>query len=469
MNPVFLSRPSVLLAGLCLLPLAVCAQDAAQVGAAKVDEVRQLSPPINYRERPRFPFDPQRLRLKPILDGSIGESEWTPLYTIGEGLVKGTVYLNWDEDNLYLAARMDQPGWLALNIDCNGDGWLRGADNLELLIPPISDAAQPALTARILDAAGNKDAPVWNDKVVDPRSIQVIEKVSGSGQVIEIAIPKGIAGLTPRVNANLGVRADFWVGVAAPVSTPPYEPHLLIDVSMVDAKAVGAPGVSPRLVLEDTKVVPGQTLEATLEVSNQVDEDRTIRTVTWSGEGAAGDILKSLREVTVPPLKGLKTLKLKYASPLPLTAVPGFYQITATAQLDNGSSVSVTASFQVVEPFVLSVVTEPEAITVLGPIPCKAWVEILNATPDSTRGDVEIEIPAGWEIKGRPKKGFETRRQDSLIRAPFYLTVPSNTPAGDYLLNATITWKGRTWKAHRSVKVVRGADVTAPKPVAPKP
>ena len=416
----------------------------------------QTAQGINYRERPRYAFDPQRLKRRPVLDGVINNNEWDPLYTITDGAAKGTIYLNWDDDFVYVACRADQASLLVIDLDCNADGWLRGADNLELVIGPSADGTLPAtVSARILDAAGNKDTPVWNEKVVDTRSIQAVQKLAGGAWMVEIAIPKGIAGLVPRAGATLAVRADLLPAGAAPAATPPYEPHLLIDVTLVESRTISAPGTTPKLTLDDNKLIPGQPLRATLELFNQTEEEMKVRSITWQGDGAATDIMNTVREVNIAPIKGLKSLKQKFNSPLSATAVPGYYQMTVTAQLENGKTVSSTASFSVVEPFTLQINTDPDIINVLGPVPIKVFVEIFSAAPGAAVGDVEIELPAAWDLKGRKRKDFNVPREDSMIKVPFYVTLPSTTVAGDYTVNATIYWKGKSWKVRKNVKINR--------------
>ena len=343
----------------------------------------QANQSINYRERPRYPFDPQQLKRRPMLDGMIGANEWDPLYTINDTTVKGTIYLNWDDDYLYVGAKADQAGYLVVDLDANADGWLRGADNLELTIAPSGDnTTGAAITARVLDAAGNKDAPVWNDKVIDTRSIQAVQRTTGGTWAVELAIPKGLAGVSPRGGATMSVRADLLPLTAAAAPTAPYEPHLLVDISLVEARTTTAPGVTPRLTLEDAKLIQGQTLRASFQISNQTEEPLKIKSITWQGEGAAADIVTMLRDVNVEPVKGLKTAKVAYRTDLPATAIPGFYQLTATAQLENGKTVSSTTSFSIVEPFVLSIVTEPEVINVLGPTQVKIFAQVTSTRLD---------------------------------------------------------------------------------------
>jgi hypothetical protein len=447
-------------------PAAPAAATAAP--AAVTPTVAQPTPAINFRERPRFPNDPQRLRRRPAIDGSIGADEWDVFYTVTDAPVNGTVYLNWDDEYVYVAFKTDAAAWVVFDLDTSGDGWLRGADNLELTVPPLTDGGKNPLTARILDAASGRDAPVWNDRVVDPKSVTVAAQASGAGQVVEIAIPKGIAGMNPRANAMMSCRADFLpAAVGQPAATAPYEPHLLLDFTLVDSRATGVVGIAPRLVLEDTRMIPGQTLHATLEIANQTDIERAIRSVSWQGEGSSADILKSLREVAVPPVKGLKTAKLRYSSPLPESAVPGYYQLTARAELDQGRSVVSTVSFSVVEAVQTHIEVEPESVTILGPTKVKLTVVVESAVPGYAKGTTELILPAGWDVKGGMKHGWTVDRADAAIRQVFGLTLPSTTQAGEYVLNATVTWRGKTWKAHKTIRVDRSPSPEAPQPVAP--
>ncbi|MBM3496871.1 MAG: hypothetical protein FJX72_21505 [Armatimonadetes bacterium] len=418
-------------------------------------QVAQPAVVINYRERPRYPHDPQRLKLRPTLDGEIRENEWTPLYTIGDQPVKGTVYLNWDDETLFVAARMDQPGWFVFNLDAACDGWLRGADNLEVVVAPVGAVGVAPVTVRLLDAGANRDAPVWNEAVVEAKSIALAVKQDGAGQVVELGIPRGAAGLMPRSGAQIAVRGDFLPAATTPAATAPYEPHLLLDVTLVEAKVVAAPGIVPRLALEDTTLVPGQTLHANLDLSNQLEQPRGVRSVSWSGVGAAEALVKTLREVNVADAKPLKTMRLRYSSPLPDNAVPGFYQFTATATLDDGSVVSSTASFSVEEAFTIMVEADPTEVALIGPTPVKLQVTLSSAAPGFKRCQVEIAPPASWELKGKPVRSVNVHRENGVAKAHYVVTLPSATQAGEYRVDAKVTWRGRTWLAHRTIRVTR--------------
>ncbi len=413
------------------------------------------APTINYRVRPSYPFEPQRLRLRPTLDGVIGETEWTPLYTIGDGPATGVVYLNWDAECLYIGIKAAKPCWAVVDLDTNGDGWLRGNDNVELTLAPRGATGVPALSARVLDAASDKDAPVWNAKAVDVSLIGIVVGDAAGGQVTEISIPRGMVGLEPRSGAAIGFRTDLLPAAAAPAATAPYEPHLLLELSLVASKAAAATGIVPRLTLEDDTVIAGATLRATMQVMNQIDQARTVRSVTWQGQGAATDVVKSVREVAAPPVPGLGDVKLRYQTVIPDTAVPGSYRLNSAVQLDNATDVSATASFEVVEAYKLSAVMDPPSVTILGPVQVRCNVEVVCNVSRYSSADLEISAPAAFELKGKTRRRVSSHSDGSVSRVSFILTVPSATQAGDYPVNVTLTWKGKTWKTQATLKVTR--------------
>lgn len=419
----------------------------------------QAGPSINYRVRPHFPFDAQRLKKRPVIDGMLSDNEWDALYTVSDGPATGVIYMNWDDENLYLAARADSPAWVVFDLDLNGDGWLRGADNVEIAVAPLNGSGAPPVTLRLLDAAGTKDSPVWMDRAIDPKTIQVAAKMNGSASVVELAIPRGAAGLKPRSGATIGVRGDFLPGSATLTPTQPYEPHLLVDASLVESHVTSVAGIAPRLSIDDVKVVSGQNISATLDLSAQTDEITRVKSITWKGDGPAADLLKLVRDPNVAPIAYKKPLRVKYNTVIPDTAPPGFYQLTVTAELDGGRSVVATKSFSVVEPFTVSLRSEPDVVKMAGDQnKCKAVVEVESAIRGYERGDVELDVPVGWVVEGRKKRGFNVLREDSLIRNVFTLGLPANTAAGDYVVNATVTWKGRSWKAQKTIHVERAVE-----------
>lgn len=438
--------------------------------AAAAPVVAQAEPPaIKFRERPRYPADPPRLKRTPVVDGVLGDGEWDPFYTITDGLVKGTVYCNWDDNFLYLATRTDGAANVLFDLDLNGDGWLRGADNIELLIGSAAGGGTPPVSVRLLDASNTKDTPVWNDSAIDPRSIVVAQKMVNGTQILEVAIPKNSASLAPKVGQNLGIRAEFMP--AGPItnftSTAPFEPHLLLDATLSVARVTGAAGINPRLTLSDLKCIAGQKLFATLELTNQTDQNVNIKSVLWTGTGLSANVVNTLREVNVKPLMGLKKQKLTYQTVLPPNISVGSYLLTVTVEAEGGKTIQSAAAFTVVEAIQVQMSSEPQPLVVSGQTKLAVDVDITSSVPDHFRGDVELNvIPNGWLLDGGKKRSVLVDREDAHRVSRFTFKVPSTTSVGDYPVEATVTWRGQTWHARTVVKVIRTDAPTTPS--APK-
>lgn len=428
-------------------------------------------PTLNFRERPKYPTDPQRLRRTVQIDGVLSDGEWDPFYTVTEGPIKGTVYCNWDDNYLYLAARTDQPASVLFDLDMGGDGWLRSADNLEVVIGSIGEGSAPTVAARLLDAANSKDTPVWNDKAVDVKSLPVAGKLTNGTQVVELAIPKDTASLVLRPGATIGVRAEFLPPgpATAYIPTQAFEPHLLLDATLAESRVQPVAGINPRLTLSDYKCIAGQKLFATLELLNQRDVPVPIRSVLWTGQGNSVNVVNTVREVTVPPIAPSKRLKLKYSTVLPPTLAPGSYTLMVTADLEEGKQVQSAATFTIVEPVQAQMSAEPEPVAVVGSTKLRVNVDVFSAVPRYLGGSVELlSVPAGWELKGSKKRELFIDHEDGqeIIRYDFRL--PSTTPAGDYPLEAAVNWQGRVWKLKHVVHVVRPEETSPAKTEAKK-
>jgi len=425
-------------------------------------------PPIKFRERPRYPADPQRLKRTPLIDGILGDGEWDPFYTITDGMVKGTVYCNWDDNFLYLATRTEGAANVLFDLDLNGDGWLRGADNIELLVGSVANGGTPAISARLLDASNTKDTPVWNDTAIDPKTIVVSSKLVNGTQILEVAIPRNAASLQPKVGQNFGLRAEFMPAgpITSFVSTAPFEPHLLLDATMAVARVTGVAGINPRLSLSDLKCIGGQKLFATLELTNQTDQTVNIKSILWTGTGLSANAVNTLREVNVKPLVGLKKEKMTYQTILPMNLSVGSYLLSVTVELDGGKTIQSAAAFTVVDPIQVQLSSEPQPLAVAGQTKLFVDVDVTSSVPDHFRGDVELNVlPAGWQIDGGLKRSLYIDREDAHRVARITVKVPSTTTAGDYPVEATVKWRGQTWHARHVVKVIR---TDAPTPAPPK-
>jgi hypothetical protein len=441
-----------------------CAQDTGETKPASQNLL--ASAVIAFRERPKFPTDPQRLRRTVQVDGVLADGEWDAFYTVTEGTAKGVFYCNWDDNYLYLAARTESPAAIVFNVDAGGDGWLRNADNIEIVVGSVTEGSPLTVATRLLDAANSKDTPMWNDKSIPATTIVAAGKIVNNTQIIEVAIPKNTGSLVLRPGANIGLRADFLpAGNAADFKpTQPFEPHLLLDATLVEARAQSVPGLTPRLILTDDKCVAGQDLGATLELRNQTDQPIVISSVAWGGQGASASVLNTLKQVSVPPVPPLKGSKVTYKTVLPPDLAPGSYTLNVTAELPDGKQLQSSAAFQVVEPIQVQMSTEPNPVAIVGQTKMTINVDVLSAVMGGIRGEVELlTVPNGWELEKKiRRKPCSTSAQDRRTVTKFNVKLPSGTQAGDYPLEATVTYKGRVWRVKTVARVVRPEQAAPP-------
>lgn len=432
-------------------------------------DVPLAMPVVNFHTRPKVKTDPQRPRRTVAVNGILNEGEWDPFYMVTEGPVKGTVYCNWDDNYLYVAVRTDMAAMLVLDIDATNDGWLRSADNMEIVIGSITESgSSPTVVARLLDAANSKETPTWTTLSNDVKQIQVSGKLDASKQVVTIAIPKNIGSLVLRPGATIGLRCEFLPPgeASAYIPTAAFEPHLLLDATLVEARVIAAAGITPRLTISDNKCVPGQKLFATLELFNQTDSPMPIKSVLWTGAGNSANAVNTMRDVAVKPIGPMKRDKLTYKTLLPPDLPIGSYTLTVTAELDNGKQVQSSASFSVVEPLQPQIVTVPDPVTVVGPTTFAVSIDVYNATPGEMNCNLEITtVPAGWELENkRTKLPLTIEKQDGRGARQFVFKLPSTTPAGDYPIDATVTWHKRVWKLRTVAHVLRPEPVVPPQP-----
>lgn len=423
-----------------------------------------------FRERPHFAVEPQRIKRTVRIDGTLADGEWDPFYTIDQGPIHGTVYCNWDDDYLYLAARTEQPCTVLFDVDTGGDGWLRGADNLEVVVGSPQGSGPPPVTARLLDAASNKDTPAWVDRSADVRSLLVAARVSNDRQVVELAIPKSTASLVLRAGATLGLRAEFLPADAFGTYQPtaPFEPHLLLDATLVDARVQPAEGITAHLTLSDEKCIPGENLFATVILTNQTDLPVAVRSITWRGDGRSANAVNSLREVAVPELPALKSVKLTYKTTLPPTLPLDSYTLNVAAELPDGRQVQAEASFAVVEPLQVQMSSAPQPLIVSGQTKLNLIVDVHSAVPNGMRGEVELlGLPAQWTLDGASKRSLWIDREDARHAVRYGVKVPAETLAGDYPIDAVVRWHGQEWRAHTVVHAVHGGGSAVPAAAAP--
>ncbi len=177
---------------------------------------------------PRYPVNTVVPIFTPILDGVI-EGGWhladdtISFCPVGYG---PKLYLNHDENFLYVALRLNNIGLPQLQFDFQGDGWWWGSGNTLLSITPSQGrftefhSWDSSPDVRAYARTVNQFGGMWDDdpayqgrfsrRVIDPSSVILKINFSVPSTQIEMAIPKSnYAGLTLAAGSKIGLNITY--------------------------------------------------------------------------------------------------------------------------------------------------------------------------------------------------------------------------------------------------------------------
>ncbi len=190
-----------------------------------------------------FDYKYERPKKTPTIDGKFNEKDWdifaktpnaiTPkriIPAVSKILsengcdVRMNTYLNWDDDNVYLAFAAPYKFNVFFTLDCNADGFFHGKDNvgMTLAIPRDENAANavkpdtfgpaPGVTVwNNIDPVPVTGYPGWTNELFNNRDKikWTWTKADNGWYVIRVAVPKTEnVGLVPHDGKEMGVH--FW-------------------------------------------------------------------------------------------------------------------------------------------------------------------------------------------------------------------------------------------------------------------
>ncbi|MBN1351128.1 T9SS type A sorting domain-containing protein [candidate division KSB1 bacterium] len=184
--------------------------------------------PDGADEYPTYPANTHVERSTPVIDGFI-ESEWQPVadtVSFSPLAFAPNLYLAYDDDFLYLAARLNQPAVPEFYFDFDADGWWHSAGNTVIKPNPASgyftifhswDGSE-AVKSWSLSKGGA--GGMWDDdaqytqkyhrRVIDPQTTRMKVNYELPTIQIEIAIPKNeYAGLTLLPGDQFGLNVIY--------------------------------------------------------------------------------------------------------------------------------------------------------------------------------------------------------------------------------------------------------------------
>lgn len=129
-----------------------------------------------------------------LVDGKLGDGEWSPFFLARSGAFAADVRAQWDERNLYLGFLFPNgpPAEFAFDLDVEDDGWYVGRDNLSARIEMGEDGVSAAVADLVVNDASNPGSwPERKSGAVDRSRLLVAGARLPDGRVlVEIAIPK---------------------------------------------------------------------------------------------------------------------------------------------------------------------------------------------------------------------------------------------------------------------------------------
>ena len=251
-----------------------------------------------------FVYEKARIKRTVPLDPAAGlENKWDVLYSVqdttgGNAAGLRTAYFDWDDTYLYLAVETPAPEQTRFDLDLADDGWLRGADNLSLVVTPPADGGNetPKSAAQRFDMAQSKDQPVWAASPIPEGKIKVVGGRTPRGTyALIVALPRTeVMGLIRKPGQGFGLRFDAAApslpSSAGEVTTIPVRP--MLRVFLADTIEAAGEGLSVRVGIDGKRdVAPGGEIKAVVEVKNTTNTVKRLTRVYLRGSLGAADFV----------------------------------------------------------------------------------------------------------------------------------------------------------------------------------
>ncbi len=368
----------------------------------------------------------------PSVDGVADAGEWINTYPIRTGTGQLRIGMSWDSSHLYVLIKGPKLAKTVLYIDAMADGWLNGADNYEITIVP--GASEPGVTTKLYNSFVSSPSKALAPVVL---GCKPVSRTTTDGTTIELAIDRSdSSGLV----LAAGKKISFSVGAVLdsdPETMLPADPRASMQiVDLVDKMSKSIKGLSLDIKMRDRRLVPGQTLSLDFSMKNETETPVAFDSYVIGGEDRIGNLINSLR-VRGDVLEPGKRLTHGFKTDLPQDMPVGAFLIKTEVHLSDKQIPTVLYGFEVVEFL--------DASLNLGNGPMAAgsereiFVSLTNNRTGSNGGKVRLLLPP--ELASglkRDSASFRMQTQNATAEVGFKLTVPTNTPAGEYDVKADI-------------------------------
>ena len=385
---------------------------------------------INFT-KPYEVLEVSRLSITPKVDGKIEEEEWDELGTAAAG----KAYFQWEPGKLHIAGVVPEGRELLASFDLRQNGWLIGADNLQVRISQAE--GKPVVTARLLDAT-RLTGPTWIELPGVAMATVAAFKTEGGMTTYEASIGDSGIGLMPADNGTkLAIRMD------APLATEsnfePFLPRVLTNVECLMQRSAAIPaGLKFNVEGVNKTVVPGENVRIRLTFNG--NNNMNLTRLAMRSEGFAKDATNKL-EVPFPKFDNKGRAFIDYDTAVADTATQGYRVLRAELVSADGIKSMLQGTYRIAPPIDFELVRQQTPVS-----PNDRSVKYVFYAKSNTgkrvTGDVLVQVPQPLRVlNGATRKIAYAGRQRQ--RMEFEVFLPQGT-AGTFPVTFKSTLNGVT-------------------------
>ena len=342
--------------------------------------------------------DTQILKRTPVIDGAIEEGEWDAFYAISSTEWNAKTFINWDDKNIYIASISSKPVDFMALIDGNNDGWFHGEENFEVKAIRSGDNFLNKSVFRYESRNTISPIPIPVSKAEDDLVV-VKSTQSDSSYMIEVKIP---FTLLNNIKSNQGKKIGLEIGLNMSSNESGWVPSTVqgekkecMSCTLVTKKLAQLKPLELGFDLQYGEIARGEEIKGRFHLTNNSSEKLDVSSFIISGEGKSVDYLNS-QKIRVEGIPAKKHIAQDYSSFIPSNMPLGSWAIGAEVRDTNNKIGAALISFDVVEPYELSLKMSPTVEmtakeAVIGVIIKNNMRQVLN-------GEAKITLPNGWEL-----------------------------------------------------------------------
>ncbi len=415
-------------------------------------------------------YEKMRIKRTVAIDPAAGlQNNWDVLYNIQDSSGSAgdrTVYCCWDDDYLYLAAEMPTTQAVRFDIDGRDDGWLRGADNLALLINPPDENKSPNIPGNVdiqrFDTVQNRDQPVWAASPIPLSALRIkVGRTPQGTYAVCVALPRTeMIGLDRKPGGGFGLRVE------TAATLPSLESEInniavrpMLRLGLADTVDAAGGGLTVHVGLTAREITPQDTVKATLEIKNTTQA--TIRVGKMFLRGAVGSAaLVDSGTFTGADIPAGKSIKRELRTTISPTAPFGGIVLTGGVETAEVGTLAALATFSKVEPYDVKFDLDQTPIppgTVAGDLETRdARVTIRARAGGRENAKVTLALPTGWKIDKEDLVRNIRLSYSGDIRGTLYrIIVPEKVEPGRYPIKLTVEAGGRTYNQTGEIVVLK--------------